>query len=121
MFKVKAAIQPHGRVGYCVPQGASDPVSVRFPYVGPITKPSPKEAAAKKDPVLEALERIERSIGENQKQKAVLGLFALQRKNVLVGDATVGKRIEELLGRIWTTTRGCGVSPREPVGKTISR
>ncbi len=99
VFKVKTTIQPHGRVGYFVSPGASDPVSFRFPYVGPIEKkPSPKEEAPKKNPVLEALERIEKSIGENQKQKAVLGLFALQRKNVFVGDAKVGERIEELLG-----------------------
>ncbi len=99
VFKVKTTIQPHGRVGYFVPPGASELVSFRFPYVGPIEKkPSPKEEAPKKNSVLEALERIEKSIGENQKQKAVLGLFALQRKNVFVGDAKVGERIEELLG-----------------------
>jgi hypothetical protein len=99
VFKVKTTTQPHGRVGYFVSAGASDPVSFRFPYVGPIEKkPPPTKQAPKKNPVLEALERIEKSIAENQKQKAVLGLFALQRKNVFVGDAKVGERIEELLG-----------------------
>lgn len=101
VFKVKTRSQPEGRMGYFVPPGKSGSVSFRSPYIGPIRKkPTPKKAAPEKNPVFEALDGIEKNIGETpaQKQKAVLELFALQRKNIFAGDEKVSQRIEELLG-----------------------